>query len=212
MLTVSANGTRLDSEALAGASAWPVAVGGPVTFRVALEIPFKDGPLTQDVKAATGSFGIVFPAGGTLDGGVSKRLSEAFAQGQVPWGLYSGSFPFTAATIDGTIKPGTVALMLDGEAVGSRIGGSLHIAVPSGQVSGTLVMRPDEGTGEMPWCPAPRRIPPIGLSGTAAALNFSALEKPAYRTEKFPLRACEKIGEPVEIQAECRPREGGDPR
>ena len=102
------------------------------------------------MKAATGSFGIVFPAGGTLDGGVSKRLSEAFAQGQVPWGLYSGSFPFTAATIDGTIKPGTVALMLDGEAVGSRIGGSLHIAVPSGQVSGTLVMRPDEGTGEMP--------------------------------------------------------------
>ncbi len=178
MLTVSANGTRLDSEALAGASAWPVAVGGPVTFRLALEIPFKDAPLTQGVKAATGSFGIVFPAGGTLDGGVSKRLSEAFAQGQVPWGLYSGSFPFTAATIDGTIKPGTVALMLDGEAVGSRIGGSLHIAVPSGQVSGTLVMRPDEGTGEMPpESGASPNSASIGLSGTAAALNFSALGK-----------------------------------
>ena len=115
----------------------------------------------KTMKAATGSFGIVFPAGGTLDGEVSKRLSEAFAQGQVPWGLYSGSFPFTAATIDGTIKPGTVALMLDGEAVGSRIGGSLHIAVPSGQVSGTLVMRPTKERGKCRRCPARRRIPPV---------------------------------------------------
>jgi hypothetical protein len=181
MLTVNANGARLDSESLTGALAWPIAVSGPVTLRLALEIPLKDRPLTQEVKAATGSFGIVFPAGGTLDGEVSKRLSAVFAHGESPWGLSSGSFPFTAAAIDGTIAPGTVALKLDGEAARSRIAGSLHIALPGGQVSGTLTVSPDEEAGEMP--PASTCAPPnpasIGLSGTAAALNFSALGKPS---------------------------------
>jgi AsmA protein len=179
MLTVNANGTRLEPEALAGATAWPVAVSGPVTFRLALEIPFRDRPFAQEIEASTGSFGLVFPSGGTLDGDLSKRLSEAFAQGQAPWSLTSGSFPFAAAAIDGSIKPGAVALKLDGEAEASRVTGSLRIAIPSGQVSGTLVMKPDEeGTGETP--PAPSGSPnsaSIGLSGTVAALNFSAIGK-----------------------------------
>ena len=57
-----------------------------MNLRLALEIPFKDGLLAPELKAATGSFGIVFPAGGTLDGEVSKRLSEAFALGREPLG------------------------------------------------------------------------------------------------------------------------------
>ena len=53
-------------------------MSGPLTLRLALEIPFKEEPLAQEIKAATGSFGIVFPAGGTLDGDVLSRLSAAF--------------------------------------------------------------------------------------------------------------------------------------
>ncbi len=181
MLTVSANGTRLDSEALAGAAALPVAISGPVTFLLALDIPFKERPLSQEVKAATGSFGIEFPAGGTLDGEVASRLSEAFAHRQVPWGLDASSIPFATAKIDGAITSGKVALKLDGEAGGSRVAGSLQIAVPGGQVSGTLVMTPDEGTGDKTPSSSGASLDSasIGLSGTMAALKFSALAKPS---------------------------------
>ena len=174
-LSVNANGSRLDSEALASASAWPIAVSGPVNLRLALEIPFKDGLPAPELKAATGSFGIVFPAGGTLDGDVSKRLSEAFALGKSPWELNSGSFPFTAASMDGVVTPSGVTLKLDGEAAGNRIAGSLRIAMPGGQIAGKLTVSPDDGAGNL--APASSGASPnsssIGLSGTVAALNFS---------------------------------------
>ena len=174
-LSVNANGSRLDLEALASASAWPIAVSGPVNLRLALEIPFKDGLLAPELKAATGSFGIVFPAGGTLDGDVSKRLSEAFALGKSPWELNSGSIAFTAASMDGVVTPGGVALKLDGEAAGNRIAGSLRIAMPGGQIAGKLTVSPDDGAGNL--APASTGDSPnsssIGLSGTVAALNFS---------------------------------------
>ncbi len=180
-LTVNANGTRLDSESLTNAMALPLAVSGPVTLRLALEIPFKDRPLAQEAMAAKGSFGIEFPAGGTLDGEVSKRLSAAFAHGEFPWLLNSGSFPFTAATIDGAAGPGAVTLKLDSEAAGSRIAGSLHISMPSGQVSGTLTVTPEEEAGDTPPALSGALANPasIGLSGTVAALNFSAIGKPS---------------------------------
>ena len=143
-------------------------------------IPLEARSLSQEIQAATGSFGIEFPAGGALDGEVSKRLSDAFGQGQVPWGLNSSSFPFSSATIDGVIKPGTIALKLDSEAAGNRIAGSLHIAVPSGQVSGTLMMKPEEGMEETSPASfaASQNSASVGLSGTVAALNFSAPVKP----------------------------------
>jgi hypothetical protein len=174
-LSVNANGTRLDSEALANANAWPIAVSGPVNLRLALEIPFKDGLLAPELKGATGSFGIVFPAGGTLDGEVSKRLSEAFAHGKSPWELSSGSIPFTGASMDGAVTPGGVTLKLDSEAAANRIAGSLRIALPGGQIAGKLTVSPDDGAGN----PAPASTgdspnsSSIGLSGTVAALNFS---------------------------------------
>jgi hypothetical protein len=174
-LSVNANGTRLDSEALASASAWPIAVSGPVNVRLALEIPFKDGLLAPELKGATGSFGIVFPVGGTLDGEVSRRLSEAFARGKSPWELSSGSIPFTTASMDGAVTPGGVTLKLDGEAAANRIAGSLRIATPGGQIAGKLTVSPGDGAGN----PAPASTgdspnsSSIGLSGTVAALNFS---------------------------------------
>ena len=120
-----------------------------MNLRLALVIPFKDGLLAPELKAATGSFGIVFPAGGTLDGEVSKRLSEAFALGKSPWELNSGSFPFTAASMDGVVTPSGVALKLDGEAAGNRIAGSLRVAMPGGQIAGKLTVSPDDGAGNL---------------------------------------------------------------
>ena len=180
-LSVNANGSHLDWEALAGAAALPIAASGPVNLRLALEIPFKDGPLVQELKAATGSFGIVFPAGGTLDGEVSKRLSEAFPHGVSPLELISGSFPFTAASIDGAVTAGAVALKLNGEAAGNRIGGTLHIATPGGQIAGKLTVSPGDGTDNI--APASSGTSTdaasIGLSGTVAALSFSAPRSPS---------------------------------
>ena len=176
VLTASVNGMQLDSEAFAAAAAWPVAVTGPITFRAALEIPFKDRPLLQELKAATGSFGISFPAGGTLDGEVSKHLSEAFARKEVPWGSSSGSIAFVTASLGGSIKPGLAALRLDAEAQGSRVAGAVRVVTPDGQISGTLSVEPVapiEGTLPVPIGASAS----IGLSGTAAALNFSALNK-----------------------------------
>jgi hypothetical protein len=176
VLTVTANGTQLDSEALAAAAVWPVAIAGPVTFHTALEVPFGEQPLLQELKTATGSFGIAFPAGGTLDGEVSKRLSEAFANKEIPWGWSSSSIPFTTASLDGTVKPGQAALKLDADAADSRVAGALRIVLPGGQISGTLTVEPAapiEGA-----LPAPVGVSAsIGLSGTAETPSFSALSK-----------------------------------
>jgi hypothetical protein len=174
-LSVNASGSRLDSEAMAAAAAWPIAVSGPMSFRLALGIPFKDAPPAQEANADSGSFSIAFPAGGTLDGEAAKRLSEAISHGKSPWDLSSGSLAFSAASHDGAINPGSVALKLDGEAAGSRIAGSLRVATPGGQVTGKLTVRPSEGASDV--APAPAGAPPhssIALSGTVAAMDFSA--------------------------------------
>ncbi len=160
-LSVSASGSHLDSETLAGATAWPIAVGGPMSLRLALEVPLKDASPGQEAKAATGSFGIGFPTGGTLDGEVAKRLSEVFAHGKAPWELNSGSFPFTAASMEGAITPAAVALKFDGQASGNRFAGSLRIGTPSGQIAGKLTVSPDEEAGDMvPASAGSRRILP----------------------------------------------------
>ena len=110
----------------------------PLKSSLGVGNPFQGSPARSRAEAATGSFGIVSPAGGTLDGDVSKRVNGAFALGNNPCGLNSGSFPFTAASMDGMVAPGGVALKLDGEAAGNRIAGSLRIATPGGKIAGKL--------------------------------------------------------------------------
>ena len=127
------------------ASAWPIAVERPRECSPGAGSPLQGWPRPlQKLKAATGSFGIVFPAGGTLDGEVAKRLSEVFALGKSPWELNSGSIAFTAASMEGAVTTGGVALKLDSEAGGNRIAGSLRIATPGGQIAGKLTVSPDE--------------------------------------------------------------------
>jgi len=178
-LTLNANGTRLNSQPLAAALGWPFTVSGPVRIRLALEIPFKDEPLVQEIKAATGTFGIVFPSGGTLDGDLSSRLSAAFERQNLPWGVSSSSFPFAEATIDGALAPAGVALSINSASSGSRIGGSIHIALPGNEVSGTLTLKPDDATEEALGAAALPNPASVVLSGTVAALNISAFGKPS---------------------------------
>ncbi len=178
-LSVSASGHHLDSEALAGAAALPVAVSGTMSLRLALQMPLKDTAPGQEAKAATGNFAIVFPSGGTLDGEVAKRLSEVLARGSAPWELNSGSFPFTAASVDGVVTPAGAALKFNGEAGGAHIAGALRIAAPGGQITGKLTVSPSEGSSAV--VAAPSRARPdsssIKLSGTAAALDFLAFSR-----------------------------------
>jgi hypothetical protein len=175
-ISVSASGSHLDSEAFAGAAAWPVTLSGLMSLRLALKMPLKDASPGQEAGGATGNFSIGFPAGGTLDGEVAKRWSEVIAQGKSPWELNSGSFPFTAASVEGAVTPAGVALKLNGQAAGNHIAGALRIAKPGGQITGKLTVSPTEGSSEV--TPAPARTRPnsssIKLSGTAAALDFLA--------------------------------------
>ncbi|MFZ0569017.1 MAG: hypothetical protein WA384_14770 [Rhodomicrobium sp.] len=179
VLTLNASGTRLDSQSMTSALGWPFTMSGPLTLRLALEIPFKEEPLAQEIKAATGSFGIVFPAGGTLDGDVLSRLSAAFERQNLSWGLSSSSFPFTEAAIDGTLMPAGVTLKINGESSGSRIAGSLHVTLPGSEVSGTLTLNPDDPADASQGAAALPNPASVVFSGTVAALNFSASGKPS---------------------------------
>ncbi len=137
-LFLNAAGARLNSRALTDALGWPFSVSGPVSVNLVLEIPFKGNPAAGDIKAATGSFDIDFPAGGTLEGDVSRHFSAALSQREILWGLGSSSLAFTAASIEGSAGPGGIAVKIDGETAIGRIGGSLRIASPNNTVSGTL--------------------------------------------------------------------------
>ncbi|MGO8953591.1 MAG: hypothetical protein ACLPWS_19890 [Rhodomicrobium sp.] len=180
-LNLNAGGTRLDSLTLTEELGWPSSVSGPVTIRLALDIPFQNPPPNREGRAVTGSFAINFPAGGTLDGEMSRRVSEAFAREELFWGASSSSFPFTAASIDGTAGPGGIALKIDAESAAGHIGGALYIASPGNAVSGTLSIKPD-GEAEAPPAALPGTPPnsaDIVLSGTVAALNFAPSRKPS---------------------------------
>ena len=60
---------------------------------------FKGSPAAADIRAATGRFAIDFPAGGALEGDISRNLSTALSQREILWGLGSSSFAFTAASM-----------------------------------------------------------------------------------------------------------------
>jgi AsmA protein len=180
-LSLNASGTRLSSQALTGALGWPFSVSGPVSVRLALELPFKGSPAAADIRAATGRFAIDFPAGGALEGDISRNLSTALSQREILWGLGSSSFAFTAASIEGVTEPAGIAVRIDGESAVGRIGGSLRITSPDNAISGTLSLTDAPETVPLPeGAPAePLRTANILLSGTAAALNFSPAGKPS---------------------------------
>jgi hypothetical protein len=178
-LTLNATGSRLSSQALTNAVGLPFAASGPVMLRLALDIPLKDKPLAQEIKAAAGSFGIVFPAGGTLDGEAPERLIAAFERQNLPGGAGTSSFLFDQATIEGALAPSGANLNIGAESSGGHVAGSLHIALPGNEVSGTLTLTPGEAAQDAQQARGSPQSASVVLSGTVAALSFSASGKPS---------------------------------
>lgn len=178
-LTLNATGSRLNSQLLTSAMGWPFTVSGPLMLRLALDIPLKDKPLAQEIKAATGSFGIVFPAGGALEGDLPERLVTAFERLSAPGRAEANSFSFDEATMEGALASSGARLDIGAESSGSHIAGSLHVAFPGNEVGGTLTWTPGEASEDAPGAKASTQSASVVLSGTVAALSVSASGKPA---------------------------------
>ena len=180
-LTLDASGTRLNASALASALGWPLSVNGPVTVRLALEIPFETSAPAPAAKAVQGNFSIAFPAGGSLDGDLSRQIGAAFDQDAF-WGLGSSAIAFTSASVEGTAKPGEVTLMINGESAQARLAGKVRVALPGNAVSGALSFQKAPDPDGAPPAESTSGDGPaegkITLSGTLASLNFWSPGKP----------------------------------
>ncbi|MBT3069703.1 hypothetical protein KKP04_02310 [Rhodomicrobium sp. Az07] len=134
---------RLDAGALATALQLPLSVRGPATVRLGLNFPLGGQGAPLETGAASGSFALLFPLGGSVDGVAGRTLGAAVAGSDVPAGG-SERFPFAAARIDGKLSGGGVDLDVQGRHKGQSIEGKLRIALPDAAVSGTLATRRDE--------------------------------------------------------------------
>jgi hypothetical protein len=179
-LTLDANGTRLSARALANALGWPLSVSGPMTLHLALEVPFENSAAAGSKKVA-GNFSIAFPAGGSLDGDLSRRIGAAFDQSAF-WGLGSNSIAFTSANVEGTAEPGALTLRINGESTRTSLAGKVRVALPGNAVSGALSFQPASDTEGAPPEQAASTDGPaqakITLSGTLASLDFLPPGKP----------------------------------
>jgi hypothetical protein len=180
-LTLDARGTRLNARALASALGWPLSVNGPMTLHLALEVPFETQPAAAGAKRVAGNFSIAFPAGGSLDGDLSRRISAAFDQDAF-WGLGSNSIAFTSASVEGTAGLDEVTLRINGESAGTSLAGKVRVALPGNAVSGALSFQQIADAGEAPSAQSTSGDGPvqakITLSGTLASLDFLPPGKP----------------------------------
>jgi hypothetical protein len=161
----------------------PFGVSGPASIQAALTMPLTMRPPVEDLGAAAGTFTVRFPGGGSLEGGVAPTLSAALAQQDFGWALSGGAFPFSAATIEGTVKPGAIDLKVRGESGDKGIGGWLRIAFPGAAVSGTLFAsenpNPSEASAFVAAPAQPAGSTQLVLSGTADAPILSSSGKPS---------------------------------
>ncbi len=143
----------------------------------ALTMPLTEKTPAEDLNAAQGSFSARFPSGGALEGDMARMLGDALADGDLDWGLGGASLPFAAATIDGTVKQGGIALKIDGEAGSKSIGGSLKLAFPGAAVTGSLSTKRNASASGSFADAADDTAVQLVLSGKAGALIFSPLGK-----------------------------------
>ncbi len=137
MLSLRGSGSRLEASALASALQLPLGFSGPITLQAALTTPLNQ-PI-ENIGAAAGTFTIRFPLGGSMEGEVARTLSAALAEQDLGWVLRGSSFPFAVASIDGTVRPGSIGLKVEGQSGEKGIGGSLKVDFPGAAVSGTLL-------------------------------------------------------------------------
>jgi uncharacterized protein involved in outer membrane biogenesis len=180
-LTLDASGTRLNARALASALGWPLSVTGPMTLHLALEVPFETPPAAAGAKRVAGNFSVAFPAGGSLDGDLSRRIGAAFDQDAL-WGAGSNSFAFTSASVEGTAKPDEVTLGINGESVKASFAGKVRVALPGNAVSGAVSFQQASDSDGAALAQSASGDGPaqakITLSGTLASLNFLPPGKP----------------------------------
>lgn len=180
VLSVSASGSRLDSRALSASLGLPLSVSGMVAVNAGVTFPLSEN--AEASKTTSGSFTLNFPAGGSLDGEVSQKLSAALMHQTGLWGLRASYFPFTSAALDGTFKPGALELKIGGESGNSRIDGVFHVAYPGALITGALEINPvqDMTETQISQTGASDATAPAKLlvSGTAAAVTFTPPGKP----------------------------------
>jgi len=177
-VSVSGTARRLDAGALAAALQLPVSVRGPATVKVGLSLPLGERAEFPKEGATSGSFALLFPLGGSLDGVAGRTLGAAMAGSDI-FTAGRERFPFAAARIDGTVNGGGVDLDVEGQHEGQKIEGKLRIALPDAAVSGTLSARRDGTPAAASFATSERNGPlssssKLVLSGTAAAPVFSA--------------------------------------
>ena len=182
-LSLRGSVSEVDPQAAASAFGRPFGVTGPAAVRAALTMPLTMRPRGEDISAATGTFTVRFPAGGSLEGDAAQTLSAALTHEDRGWPLQASTFPFSAATIDGTVKPGAIDLKVQGESGDRGIGGWLRIAFPGAAVTGTLFANENPSTSE-PSAPRaapaePARSTQLVLSGTADAPVLLSSGKPS---------------------------------
>ncbi|WP_169309492.1 AsmA family protein [Rhodomicrobium vannielii] len=182
-LWVTGTAKRLDAGALASALQLPLSVRGPATVRLGLNVPLGAEAALPETGTASGSFALLFPLGGSLDGVAGRALGAAVA-GPAPLATGRERFPFAAARIDGRLTSGGVDLDVQGQHEGQKIEGKLRIALPDAAVSGTLSTRREEAPvatsgaskGGAASGSVAARSSKLVLSGTAAAPVLSSHE------------------------------------
>jgi AsmA protein len=92
-------------------------------------------------------------------------------------------FPFTVASIDGTVRPGGIDLKVEGQSGEKGIGGSLKVDLPGAAVSGTLLASENThppGASELKSAPEQTASSTqLVFSGTADALILTSSGKPS---------------------------------
>jgi len=172
---VSGNGLRLDSALFSKAWGWPASATGAVNVSVVLDLPGRRGG--QRTDAANGTFSIVFPDGGSVNGELSRKLTAALSKSDLMTGLIRNTLPFNSASIEGIAAVDGIALKIEGRNENSSIGGDLRIAAATHAVTGALALRADSENNDNAAAGAVSQasgaLTKIVLSGTVAALNFS---------------------------------------
>ncbi len=181
VLSVRGSGSRLDASALASAAELPLGFSGPITLQAALTLPLNQP--VEGMGAATGTFTIRFPIGGSIEGEVAHTLSAALAEQDLSWVFRGSSFPFTVASIDGTVGPGGIDLKVEGQSGEKGIGGSLRVDFPGAVVSGTLLAsenaHPPDASQLKSAHEQTASSTKLVFSGTADALILTSSGKPS---------------------------------
>jgi hypothetical protein len=175
-ISIKLRGSRIEAASLADALSLPLPLRGPAGFSASLEAPSANS-LSSALSGATGSFKILLPYGGVVDGEASRRLTTALDGHDFAWHLAAGSLPLSQASVDGTINGHDVAATVEAESGKMRLFGSLTVALPGYVLNGRLAIGHAEGEEREPAAEhdgaQERALATLMISGTAAAPNFA---------------------------------------